>query len=210
MSHWNLDGNGPDYRYSQAGGLDSSSENVYQYKRWYDDGSPAPIEDWTSVIAGAEESLMGSEGHRKNILSPEHTGVGIGIAYNETTGEVAIDQLFVNHYAKLWPLPLQATVGERLTIKGRLEPGVSNPVLHLAYEKFPESMTVEELNQTETYIPPTDEYDALLVEPREDGLFEQAFTLNHEGRPGLYHVLLVVDTEDYDLILASNIVIEVH
>jgi len=44
MSHWNMDGYGPEYRYSRAGGVDKAQENVYRLVYQWEDGRGAPIE----------------------------------------------------------------------------------------------------------------------------------------------------------------------
>jgi uncharacterized protein YkwD len=209
MSHWDLSGNGPPYRYSQAGGLDASQENVYMYWQRYDNGEPAPIEDWPEVIRQAEASLMDSPGHRANILSPEHTHVGLGLAYNALTGDVRLDQLFINHYVQIEPVPTEAALGQSITLRGQLEPGAEAPLLNLAYEPFPKPMTVAELNQTGTYTSATDIYDASDLGADADGRFEKEVALDNEGRPGLYYVRIWVQTR-FGEILATEIVVAVR
>ena len=118
MSHWNMDGYGPEYRYSRAGGLDMSQENVYRLVHQWEDGRGAPIDDWEQVVADAQAALMNSPGHRANILAPEHTHLGVGIAYNAATGNVAIAQEFVNRYVTIEPLPQRAQPGDRLVLRG--------------------------------------------------------------------------------------------
>lgn len=209
MSHWDLSGNGPPYRYSQAGGLGSSYENVYMYWQRYDDGQPAPIDDWPEVIREAEASLMDSPGHRDNILAPEHTHVGLGLAYNAATGDVRLDQLFVNHYVRLDPVPTRAAIGQSITLSGQLEPGAQQPLLNLAYEPFADPMTVEELNQTGVYSPTAEIYQALDLGAGAGGRFEKEVTLDRQGRAGLYYVRIWVRTRHGDT-LANEIVIEVR
>ena len=208
MSHWNLSGQGPPYRYSRAGGLNASQENVYMYWQRYDDGKPAPIEDWPEVIRQAEASLMDSPGHRDNILAPAHTHVGLGLAYNAETGDVRLDQLFTNHYVNLDPVLLHATPGQSITLRGQLLPGAQEPLLNLAYEPFPQAMTVTELNETGVFDSPAEIYDAADLGPDTSGRFEKQVSLDHQGRPGLYYVRIWVQTQ-YGEVLANEIVIEV-
>jgi uncharacterized protein YkwD len=209
MSHWNLAGHGPPYRYSQAGGLDAAQENVYMYWQRYDDGQPAPITDWPEVIRQAEISLMDSPGHRDNILAPEHTHVGLGLAYNADTGDMRLDQLFTNHYVQLEPLPLQMALGQPITLRGQLLPGAQKPLLNLAYEPFPQPMTVAELNQTDTYSSPAEIYDAADLEPDANGRFEKQVRLDNNGQPGLYYIRIWIEGQ-YGEILANEIVVEVR
>lgn len=187
FSHWDLSGHGPDYRYTQAGGYEVVVENIYTYEYHYDDGQPAPIEDWEGVIRAAEASLMQSPGHRQNILDPAHTHVGVGIAYHATTGDVRITQEFINRYVVLHTLSASAPLGTDIVLQGELLPGASEPLINLAYEPFPQPLDLETLETTGTFISPAQIYEA--IHPQTDGQrFEAAFPLSYEGCPGLYHV----------------------
>jgi len=191
FSHWDLSGHGPDYRYAQAGGQDAVMENIYTYWYRYDDGRPAPIEDWEWVIREAEASLMQSPGHRKNILDPAHTHVGVGIAYNPATGDVRITQEFVNRYVALRPLPTAVSLGTEVVLRGELLPGASEPLINLAYEPFPQPLSLEELRTMGTFVSPAEIYQA--ITPVVAGQhFEAAFPLDYDERPGLYHVRIWV------------------
>lgn len=209
VSHWNLNGHGPSYRYSQAGGLDAVQENVYVYWHRYVDGRPAPIEDWKDVIRQAQAELMESPGHRANILSPEHTDVGIGIAYNSESGNVHLTQLFVNHYIQLMPLPTRVTLGQQITLQGRVGSGISNPLLNLAYGPFPEPLGIAELNSTGAFVAQAQIYDTANLEVRQDGYLEHVLTFDNEGLPGLYYIRIWVNSEHGE-VLANEIVVEVR
>jgi len=208
LSHWDRQGHDPFYRYSQAGGLDSAQENVYLFWQRYEDGTPVPIDDWSTVIRNAQEQLMDSPGHRDNILAPAHTHVGIGIAYNRDTGDVRIDQLFVDDYVDLDSLPLELSIGDQVRVGGVLGPAASEPLLNLAYEPFPTPMTVARLNDTGSYVSQAETYNALPL-PASNGRFERSVPIGYEGRPGLYHVRVWVETE-HGTVLAANVVLEVR
>lgn len=207
-SHWNLNGHGPDYRYSQAGGLDSVRENVYSYYRRYSDDRPAPITDWDTVIREAESNLMRSPGHRDNILAAGHTHVGAGIAYNPHTGEVRIAQEFVNHYVGLETLPLRAMIGDIITVEGQLLSDLSELLLSVAYEPFPASMTVTDLNETGAYVSPAESFFTSRLLTGEGGRFSQPVTLDHQGQPGLYHVQVYGNIAS-EQVQAVDVVVEV-
>jgi hypothetical protein len=190
MSHWDLAGDGPDVRYGLAGGTDLVMENVYSSWQGYDNGTPVPITDWRAEIQRAETALMNSPGHRANIMAPEHTQVGIGIAYNSQTGEFRIAQEFVNHYIQLNPLPQSAQPGETLTVQGQLLSGSTSPVINLAYEPAPQPMTVEMLNQTHTYSSPAQLVEADPVQEKPGSQFTAQVHLGNQT--GLYHIRIWV------------------
>lgn len=211
MSHWNIDGYGPEHRYSFAGGRDYSQENVYRLVHRWADGTGAPIEDWEKVIADAEASLMNSPGHRANILAPEHTHLGVGIAYRADTGNVSIAQEFTNRYVSIEPLPRRAQPGDRLILRGALLPGSADPLVNIAYEPFPQPMTLDALNQTGTYTPRAEHLAVPPVQAGADGRFVSEYTLAADAPPGLYHVLVWVETDSAaDRVPAADAVIEVQ
>jgi len=209
LSHWNLAGEGPDVRYGRAGGTETVQENVYMYQYSYEDGSPAPIEGWESVIEEAERSLMRSPGHRANILVPEHTHVGVGIAYNPATGDVRIAQEFLNRYVSLEPLPAEVYVGDTLTVRGRLLSGASNPLINLAYEPFPQPLTAPQVEARLAYQSPAEYLLATEPEGDADGHFLAEVTLDADGLPGIYHVLIWVNVGKVS-VHAVNVVIDVR
>lgn len=206
LSHWNLDGYGPDYRYTAAGGLHIARENIFSLSA--EGGKAAPISDWKAVAQQAEQSLMASEGHRANILAPAHTHVGIGVAYQPATGELRIAQEFVDQYADIQSPPLRAASGDRFMLRGTLHPGVSNPIANLAYEPFPEPPTLDELAGRTTYRSPA----VFLDEPGvslegSDFVFDVAIPEN--ALPGLYHIRMWADTEAAEDTQIINIVVTV-
>jgi uncharacterized protein YkwD len=208
LSHWDLDGHGPDYRYSQSGGLDNVRENVYTYQG----PAPASLEAWKNLIRQAQQSLMESPGHRDNILAPEHTHVGIGIAYNTTQKRLTIAQEFVNRYLhfQLDPASLNRRIGDEIVVSGQVLPGATSPLLNMAYEPHPTAMSVAELNETSTYTSPAETYEPFNLAVDEAGRFSQSVTLNKDGLAGLYHIRIWVETPKFGRVMASDVVIEVY
>ncbi len=209
MSHWNLKGLGPDLRYSIAGGHDAVMENVFLSWQRYTNGTPVPITDWNRLIQEAETALMNSPGHRANILKPEHTHVGVGIAYNPATGEFRIAQEFVNHYLDLDPLPLSAAPGDSLSISGRLLPTAREPLINTGYEPAPRPMTIAQLSATSTYTSPAQNTDALNLTADAQGNFRGVVPIKRDAPPGVYHIRIWV-MWNKERILASDVVVWVE
>lgn len=209
ISHWDLEGYGPDHRYSMNGGLNSVQENVYLYKHSLNI-APKSLEEWKKVIEQAHKALLESPLHRKNILAPEHTHVGIGIAYEivGTEGRLAIAQEFVNRYVTLQALPTRVSLGDSVLLKGQLDPLADSPILNLVYEEFPSPMSLDELNATGVYKSNAKVYESLpLVLDRNNG-FAQSVKLNYNDQKGLYHLRIWVNT-DFGKVLTSDVIIEV-
>ena len=208
LSHWNLEGQGPDYCYTLAGGLDHVRENVHLY--WHSPGAgPDSREAWETLVRQAQQSLMESPLHRDNILAPEHTHVGIGIAYNADTGHLAIAQEFVDHYVTLQPLPSRVSLGEAILIQGRLEAGAVNPFINLAYELFPATLTVTELKAPSTYESPAEICEVVPLSADAGGRFSQSVILDNQRQAGLYHVRVWVETK-FGRVLAADVIVGVQ
>lgn len=207
LSHRNLDGYGPDYRYSAAGGMHHVMENVHATQHTAG-GAPTSAAEWEQWVRKAQEDLMASDGHRANILAPEHTHVGIGMAYDPATGYFAIAQEFVNQYTTVQPLLRTASLGQEINLTGWLNVGASDPLLNIAYEPQPTPLSVAAL-QPETYSSPAENYDIPAVRVGADRQFTANFTLDNADQPGLYHIRLWVDT-DFGQVQALNLVIQVH
>jgi hypothetical protein len=153
---------------------------------------------------------MQSPGHRANILAPEHTQVGIGVAYNAASGDVSITQEFVNHYAQTMALPRRTQVGERVVLRGQLTSGSQEPLVNIAYEPFPESLTLDQLNATGTYTSRAETVAVVPVSVGSAGDFVSEFRLDTPGHVGLYHVRLWVKRDGAEQVPAVDAIIEVR
>lgn len=207
ISHYNLDGYGPDYRYSLAGGLHTIQENIHLTK-YSMNNTPQSANEWEQLVRKAQESLMGSEGHRNNILSPEHTHVGIGIAHDMDDGYFAITQEFVNQYLTLQPIPHSVSLGETVNLLGWLNSEASDPILNLAYEPLPKARSLDDL-QAESYVSPSETYLTPPINVSEDGQLTASFKLNNDDQLGLYHVRIWADTK-FGQVQTTNLVIRVQ
>ncbi len=103
-SHWGVDGLKPYMRYSLAGGYQSNGENGsgldYCIKGSDNYRANSGIQ---GEIREAMTSWMGSPGHRRNILNPEHKMVNIGLAWDRYN--TAMYQHFEGDYVTYDRLP---------------------------------------------------------------------------------------------------------
>jgi uncharacterized protein YkwD len=205
FSHWDTKGHGPDVRYGLAGGTDVIRENVASQWRRYDDGRPAPIDDWSEVIREAQTGLMNSPGHRANILDPFHTHVGVGIAYNAQTGETRIAQEFIHRYVALEGTP--ALNGNEVSFSGSLIQGASEPLINVAFEPLPKPLTPDDLNNRmpRTYSSPAEIIDVVQPDTQGDGRFTARMPIGNKGA-GLYHIRIWVKIGD-EQVPAANVIV---
>ncbi len=190
MSHWNLAGYGPDIRYSFASGTEWDQENVYSSWQRYDNGTPVPVTDWKKQIEDAQKALMNSPGHRANILNPDHTHVGVGLAYNPKTGEFRVAQEFINRFITINNLPVQAKPGSDIRINFRLLNGVTDPVVNLAYEPFPQPLSLDQLKATSSYSSPAQFVASFETTSEANG--DRLADIKIGDTPGLYHIQIWV------------------
>jgi uncharacterized protein YkwD len=209
ISHWNILGQGPDIRYGLAGGTGVVTENIYALSSRWESGGAANITDWAGTIQEAESYLMESPGHRANILDPNHTHVGVGIAYNPATGELRLAQEFLNqHIAIRQPsiAPISAQPGDVISAEGVLLIPAPESVLNLAYEPWPEPMSLERLRETSTYTSPAEVIQATPPIDTRSDLLEGQVQIPANAQPGIYHLRLWVGVAG-DYRSAGNVLI---
>jgi uncharacterized protein YkwD len=159
LGHWGSDGSVPEQRHTQAGGADMVLENALcftdEIARRLD---PKPLID-PAQIERAEslffDEVPPNDGHRRNILKPAHTKVGIGVAQStETAKELAVPcfaQEFVDGYGTYAPLPKTAKVGARVHVAATLVAGVRPTGVGIARVASPKPLAASELNRRRSY-----------------------------------------------------------
>lgn len=208
LAHWDRAGKLPPQRYTEVGGTDFVQENVYIELSFKGKSPARPVEavaepTFTTAELDEIESTFMSEvapadGHRRNILAPEHTHVGIALARGQSarTSTVACAQEFVNRYARLESLPGTVTSGSSLLVSGTIAPGCSLYAVGVASEPTPVAMSAEELMASGSYsmprpirfYAPPPGADGV-VNVRSDGSFRVSLG-TEPGRTGLVHVIV--------------------
>lgn len=157
-AHWGTDGSVPEQRYTEAGGQDLATENVACYAdaraRTVDDRGPfAPI-----AIERFQSAFMAevppADGHRKNILGPSHTKVGLAYAMAPGSDVVCVVQEFVDDYGTYGALPREAKQGQSIRVTGEIRAPATFGGVGLARIGLPTPRTPEELLKTGGYTMP--------------------------------------------------------
>src|SRR5438128_5075222 len=137
--HFTLDGRAPYMRYSLSGGNDGVSENVAAWSANYGFGDRALYD----MMRRSEQAMMAEsephDGHRRTILDPYATHVGIGLAWER--GEFRITEEFVRRYVD-WSraLPRTASATDRVLCSGRPVIGFVIEAITVHYEPFPQPL----------------------------------------------------------------------
>jgi uncharacterized protein YkwD len=234
--HYTIDGRAPYMRYSFAGGNDGLSENAAAWSANYRFGDRALYE----MMRRSEDAMMAEaaphDGHRRTILDPFATHVGIGLAWEG--GEFRMTEEFIRRYID-WsrPLPRVSADGHPLVCSGKPTPGYRVEAITVHHEPIPQPLTASAANALNSYSLPDRRRDYL---PRlrtylrrgangevgqvseqysdgrrgdfrvaDDGSF--AFAIPFPDGPGIYTVVVWVrSASSKDSIAASNVSIRVE
>ncbi len=148
FSHWDLYGMKPYMRYTLVGGNGSVTENLaYEYASECGvlgcTGSVNPNESLQKMEYNMmyNDSICCNNGHRDNILDPNHNQVSIGVAYNSSTVYLVED--FVDSYI-FWTAntPAYGSNGETY-LEGRLSPGYALSQVYVSYDPVLQNFTAK-------------------------------------------------------------------
>ena len=124
-AHIGTDGSVPELRYTEAGGTGLVMENVGCFAdaaaRELDPDPP----DRPRAVEKIERSFMNEEpphdGHRRNILAPRHTAVGIAVSAAKGLDFACMAEEFVDDYGSMGAIPKRAKVGQTIRVTGQLK-----------------------------------------------------------------------------------------
>jgi uncharacterized protein YkwD len=220
--HFTIDGQSPYMRYSFAGGSDAVSENAAAWSAPYHFNERSVYQ----MMRNSEETMMlevaPHDGHRRTILDPYATHVGIGLAWDG--GEFRMTQEFVRRYVDFTrAIPRSTAIGERVLCTGRPRDGYSVQAITVHHEPAPQPIAAGVANLIESYALPEKRHEYV---PRLDANQEYSdgrrgdFSIGKDGRfafavpftdgGGVYTVVVWVRHNGDSLpIAASNVSIRV-
>ena len=201
VSHWDRAGRKPYLRYAGAGAVGNTAENITSLR------DPEFPDDWkilwVSMFSGHQRfmaEVSPDDGHRRSILDPRQTHVGIGVAYDGSG--MRLIEVYEARYVHLNPLPGRVTLRDALTVSGRmLRKDLALVALTVFYEPLPKAMSVAELSRTRSYSLPAEQKHERVqitgsryldgsrgsVEIGRDGAFRAPLNF-WKGRAGVYTV----------------------
>jgi uncharacterized protein YkwD len=186
--HFTTDGQPPYMRLSFAGVNDGISENAAAWSANYRFSDRALHEMARRSQAAMMAELPPNDGHRRTILDPHATHVGIGLAWQG--GEFRLVQEFVRRYVT-WtrPLPRAASVGEPLIASGAPAQGYRVEAITVHHEELPVAMPAHVANALDSYRLPRKRRDYLprlksYLRKRNDGTFTFVREEYTDGRRG--------------------------
>jgi len=231
--HFTLDGLAPYMRYSLSGGNDGVSENVAAWSASYGFGDRALYDMMRRSEQAMMEEVAPHDGHRRTILDPYATHVGIGMAWEG--GEFRIAEEFIRRYVE-WtrPLPRTASTSDRAMLRVQPHRGYAVEAITVHHEPLPRAMSAKLANDITSYALPqkrreylprlhdrverTERYTREVREEYSDGRrgdFEVAgdgsvnFAVPFPDGPGVYTVVVWVHGSAREPIAASNVSVRV-
>ncbi len=156
--HFTTDGLAPYMRYSFAGGNDGLSENAAAWSATYAFSERALYE----MSRRSQDAMMAEaaphDGHKRTILDPHATHVGIGLAWERS--EFRLVHEFIRRYVK-WtrPLPRHARAGETVLVAGQPLQGAVIEAISVHHEAVPVTMPATVANALSNYSLPSKRKD---------------------------------------------------
>ena len=207
--HWDTAGRAPYLRWGLAGGVDYHSENVAAYSA-SSGRIDRPLGD---ILLQAHEAMMAErpprDGHRRTILDPLFTHVGIGLA--AVGGEFRMSQEFTRVALSWMEVPARPLRrGEWARFAGQVLPEWEIGLVEIRFEPPPMPVSLVELRRRGSYrlpmvllslrprLPEGSLYDSggRGDFPEEEGRFSVSFPLREEGQ---YYVVSYVRRRGSDL-----------
>jgi hypothetical protein len=151
MGHWDLAGRAPYDRFADAGGVDWHAENFSGVSRT---GSPFLKDELVGLLLEAHGGMMAEkppmDGHRRAILEPGWTHVGIGVALEG--GEFRMTEEFTRHAVDWVELPAgRVRAGRTVPVAVQLPKGWNLAAVEIAHEKAPRPLTAREIRRRGSY-----------------------------------------------------------
>jgi len=197
FSHWNRSGDKPTRRYNRLGGYHNLSENIYMLH-----SSGKTIEAHLELMI---KTLMDSPGHRRTIMDPAFTHVGLGFSLSSDGRDFYGVQEFISRVGGEYYCKLNARVGERVKFTGRFDAlNFTMTQINIGYEELPQpreriwlSKTGSYSNADKTvagYIPDTrarfdslETYHDIEIDQKR-GTFSCNALMDYKGKAGLYYI----------------------
>jgi uncharacterized protein YkwD len=199
-AHLGTDGSLPEQRYTDAGGPHMVMENAGCFA----DAAPRTLDPDARFSAAALEKIHQAfmneqppnDGHRRNILTPWHTSLGVGVSQTKGLDIPCMAQEFVDNYGDYEPLPRKSKLGANLHVSGLVHSPAQIAGVGVARADKPRPAKAADLNKTYAYaIPkPFKTYftkgfkTPIPVEVLDNRFWIHVPLRDNQNQPGLYEV----------------------
>ncbi len=152
-SHWGSDGLKPYHRYSLAGGIEATQENVSAADNTWSMKMDHLKQDTAYLHVRLYQEKPPYDGHRRTILAPQQTHVGFGLAVEKL--RLRLVELFVARHVNVEKLARTAKPGSQVNFSGKplnSKHQVAN--IEVFYEPLPAVPELSWLRQVRSYALP--------------------------------------------------------
>ncbi len=157
-AHFGTDGSYPEQRHTEAGGVAMVTENVACFAdakdRELDPDPLFPVEELDRIERTFMDEVPPMDGHRRNILTAQHTSLGVGLSKTKELHIVCLAQEFIDDYGKYEPVPKKAALGANIRVAGEVVGNAQIAAVGLARVDLPKARTAADLNKTYAYAMP--------------------------------------------------------
>jgi uncharacterized protein YkwD len=201
-SHWGRDGLKPYQRYSLAGGIDATQENVSAADNTWSGKTKDLMQDTAYLHIRLYGEKPPDDGHRRTILASQHTHVGFGLALDQL--RLRLVEVFVARYVELTTVRREAKAGDTFIFAGKLlDASHVLKQVEVFYEPLPKAAESSWLAVSQPYSLPDDSVVLLpklplgltygdrttgVLEGGSDGKFTVPVTL-FRRTPGIYTIV---------------------
>lgn len=163
VSHQSSKGHNPDVRYSFAGGTDSLVESTVAFPQ------AENLKPTRQLVVKMLETLYGRQDDREAMLFPHANGFAMAFQWTQDKSKLLCVTETLTKHGEMQPIPLEASVGDRIEVKGSVKEPYHFHKLTLAWEgpvTGPPDDSVES-EEALPYFPPLD-YEAHAVKSSRD------------------------------------------
>jgi uncharacterized protein YkwD len=206
VSHWDREGLKPYHRYSFAGGVHATQENVSAADNTWSTKTADLLQDTSYLHVRLYQEKPPNDGHRRAILAPQQTHVGLGIAIDKL--RLRVVELFVAKHLEVSSVARKVNVNDSFIFTGRLTvPNTYLRVIEVFYEPLPQERTIDWLQQSKSYslptesvvlrakVPPPFVYEDRkpgVIDVARDGTFRTPIRL-YKNQPGIYTIVTWIE-----------------
>lgn len=162
ISHQNSKGHNPDLRYTYAGGSDNIVESAVLFPQ------AEYLKPTRQLVAKMVETLLSRQDDRQSLLFPHASGFSMAFNWTDKRQKILCLAEVVTKHGEMEPIPLEASVGERIEVKGALSHPYRFHKMTLAWEgqTGPPDDSAEQ-DEALPYFPPLD-YEAHAIKSNRD------------------------------------------
>ncbi len=178
VSHQNSKGENPDRRYTKAGGKDAVLESLVSLK------TPVKPVPNKALVIRLLDIINGLQDDRESLLSPHATDLSFSFNWSSDRQHIIACMEVITRHAFIEPIASEASVGDRVDVKGVISGPYKFQKITLAWEGL-SSLDTEAEEQTDEalpYFPPLD-YEAHAQKSEHD--WEKGARLLQMGGIGL-------------------------